>query len=104
MLPWSSFSSNPAAYAAQFYSDLVATLTRRPRSNLMREALLTSAVSAFEALMGDIMLGYAQTKPESMFASERKYKLHDIASFLPSKTSSLSTQSNSSETSCTRIC
>ena len=47
----------------------------------MREALLTSAVSAFEALMGDIMLGYAQTKPESMFASERKYKLHDIASF-----------------------
>lgn len=75
------FSQNPTAYTALYYSDLVSAMTRRPRSNLMREALLTSAVSAFEALMGEIMLGYAQTKPESMFESDKKYKLCDVAKF-----------------------
>lgn len=74
-------SDNPRAYAAQYFSDLVGARNRRPRTNLMREALLTSAIAAFEALMANVMLGYAQAKPESMFQSEKTYLLREVAAF-----------------------
>jgi hypothetical protein len=74
-------SVNAEQYLAQYFSDLVAALQLRSRAGLMREALLTSTVAAFEALMTDIMLGYSYTKPDTMFESDRKYKLHEIASF-----------------------
>lgn len=75
------FSTDPNGFGVLYYRDIVATYTFRSRTAKVREALLTSAVGAFDALMSAIMLGYANIKPESMFESTKKYRLCDIAKF-----------------------
>ncbi|WP_045823223.1 hypothetical protein [Williamsia herbipolensis] len=74
-------SVDAPGYGTLYYRDVTAALTQRSRQAKMREALLTSAVGAFDVLMSEIMLAAACVKPSAMYESKKPYKLCDIAKF-----------------------